>query len=89
MTKLDKLITLCKKQPYLQFHSLSVNMGKYIVVAHNRNLAGRKPVFEEKRDYLDYQYDMDSWIRRGLVILSQHENPNKAIELAIEYLEQC
>ena len=86
-TKLDKLITLCKKHPYLQFRSLSVNMDKYVVIAHNKKIAGREPILSEKRDFIDYQYDMDSWVRKGLVILAQHENPNKAVELAIEYLQ--
>ena len=88
-TKLDKLITQCKKHPNLQFRSITVNKDRYIVTAHDKSLAGREPVFEESRDYLDYQYAMDSWVRKGLVILSEHENPNRAIELAIEYLEQC
>ena len=85
---IEKLITLCISKK-LSFGSFSAYLGEYIVTAHNPKLAGRKPILEEKRDYLDYKLDMDAWNRRGMIVLSKNRNPIKALEDAIEYLEQC
>ena len=84
----EQVITLCKEKGF-RFGSFTSHLHEYIVTAIDPKLAGREPVFSEKRDYLDYMYDMDSWKRRGLILLAQDESATRAIEKAIEYLEKC
>lgn len=85
---IEEIITLCKERGWT-FGSLASYNDKFIVMAHDPKIAGREPIFSEKRDYLDYKFAMDSWKRRGLIVLSQEATPTKALEKAIEYLEQC
>ena len=85
---IENLITQCISRGWT-FGSFSAYLGEYIVTAHDPKLAGKKPILEEKRDYLDYQLEMDAWKRRGIVLLSKNSHPIKALEDAIEYLEQC
>lgn len=81
------LIDTCKKHG-LEFSSLYLHNGRYVVTAHDPKLAGKKPEVTEMRDAIDYWYLMDSWRRRGIVILSEDSDPFGAINLAIEYLEK-
>ena len=84
---IEQLITLCKENG-LEFGSLSTHGDGYIVTVHDPKLAGRKPVLSEKRDALDYQFDMDSWKRRGMVVLAISDTPTNALQSAIEYFQE-
>lgn len=87
MNKLQKLQTLCKSKG-LEFASLYRyrHLDQYVVTAHDMSLSGREPILENMRDEIDWQLEMDSWYRRGLIVLAVDKSSDKVIELAIEYL---
>ena len=89
MSKLDKLQALCKENG-VEFASLYRyrHLDQYVVTVHDTKLSGKEPALENMRDELDWMLEMDSWYRRGLTIIAVDENPNKVIELAIEYLNK-
>lgn len=72
----------------LHFNSFYAYTGRYIVTAHDRKLAGKKPELNEMRDTLDYQFAIDNWHRAGIIILAVDDDPYGAINLALDYLDK-
>lgn len=84
--RIYELIEKCKEKG-IRFASLYEHLGKFVVTAHDAKRAGRKPNINEMRDAVDFQFAMDGWSRKGLIILGADADPIKAIEVSIDYLD--
>lgn len=82
----DKLIEKCHKKG-LRFLAFEAYTGIYIVVVHDAKKAGMKPKADEMRDSIDYRCALDSWYRRGEIIIGADKNLGKCLNFALDYLD--
>ena len=87
VSNINKLLKACESSK-ITFKSITIDLsGNFIVLGHNPELCAKKPVLSEMRDFEDYSWAMNSWLRKGAVILGSDKNFSKAIKYAIEYLQ--